>query len=83
MRRLGTGVLALSASLALLSSGCDTGGVTGAGGFCDPDVLVPAGTSGAFRQYQKDLDRCRAGSLFRRAELGVESDTVGDGGNSR
>jgi hypothetical protein len=57
MRCLGAiGVLTILAGLAFVPLGCNPGGVTGPGGFCDPDV--PWGTSGAFRQYEKDLIKC-------------------------
>jgi hypothetical protein len=56
MRRLGAIGLTILAGLAFVPLGCNPGGVTGPGGFCDPDV--PWGTSGGFRQYEKDLIKC-------------------------
>ena len=65
MRRWREAVALVCVLAALTPLACNAGGVAGPGGFCDPDVLAPEGTSGSFRQYQKDWDRCRAGGMFR------------------
>jgi hypothetical protein len=59
MRRLGAiGVITILVLLTFVPVGCNPGGVSGPGEYCDPDILAPSGTSGVFRQYEKDLNKC-------------------------
>ena len=48
---------------AVLSLAC-SGSIAGPGASCSADLLPPAGTSGFYREYQDDFDKCRRGSPF-------------------
>ncbi len=63
VRRLGATSGLACVVAAALSLGC-SGGIAGPGAFCSADLLPPAGTSGFYREYQDDFDKCRRGSPF-------------------